>query len=303
MVLRPASRDDAQAALAVVVARDVADLGEPDYTLEDLLAEWGADGFALERDAVVAEDADGRIVGYAAMRPGEVLAAVHPDAEGRGVGTALLEWTEQRATERGHDRHLQSVANPRAAELLRAFGYAYARSSLRMLIDLDGASAAAPEPPAGITARPVDPERDAAALHALNERAFAPVSSYRSEDLAAFHSEHLQVSTLDPALSVVAEERARPVGFALCRRWADEGRGYVDLLAVDPLAAGRGIGSWLLRRVFAQCARGGLTQVVLSVASDNPRAAELYERVGMRVQHRLDAYERPMCDASPSSAV
>jgi ribosomal protein S18 acetylase RimI-like enzyme len=54
--------------------------------------------------------------------------------------------------------------------------------------------------------------------------------------------------------------------------------------------------------VFARCAQAGLRQAMLGVASDNPRAAQLYERVGMRVHYRLDAYERDMGDAAPSSA-
>ncbi len=303
MHLRPPTRDDAEAILAVVVARDVADLGEPDYLLEDLHDEWGAPGFTLELDALVAEE-DGQLIAYAAMRPGEVVAMVHPEAEGRGIGTALLEWTEQRATERGHDRHRQDIPerNTRAAELLRSFGYARERSYWRMLVDLDGTAGEAPEPPSGVTGRGLHPEGDAAELFALNERAFASVAAYRGEGIGAFRAEHLQASTLDPGLSVVAEEDGRPIGFALCRRWADEGRGYVDLLAVDPLASGRGLGSWLLRAVFVRCKAADLAQVMLGVASDNPRAAALYERVGMRVHYRLDAYERDMGDASPSSA-
>src|SRR3712207_8038982 len=67
--------------------------------------------------------------------------------------------------------------------------------------------------------------------------------------------------------------------------------GYIDLLAVDPAMAGRGIGSWLLAAVFARCRRAGLRQAMLGVASDNPRAAELYERAGMRVHYRLRSEE------------
>ena len=293
MTLRPPGLADDSAVLAVIVARDIADLGEPDYTLDDLREEWAEEGFEPALDAVVAER-DGRIAGYAAMRPGEAHAYVHPDAEGLGLGTALLDWTERRAAARGHARFRQDIGtrNARAAALLRARGYEHVRSYWRMVIDLDGRVAGAPANPAGIGARALDPAGDAEALHAINERAFASVASYRGEPLERFRAEHLGAATLDPGLSVVAEADGRPIGFALCRRWADEGRGYIDLLAVDPDAAGRGLGAALLAAVFARCRAAGLRQAMLGVASDNPRAAGLYERAGMRVHHRIDSYER-----------
>ncbi len=293
MDLRPPTAEDAPSVLDVIVARDVLDVGEPDYTLGDLHDEWAAPDFDPAVDAVVAE-LDGRVAGYAAMRPGEAHAYVHPDAEGRGLGSALLDWTERRAAERGHDRFRQSIGadNARAALLLRARGYERIRSYWRMVVDSGETAAAAPEPPAGITARELRPESDAEALYAINERAFSALADYRSEPLERFRSEHLGAATLDPGLSVVAEADGRPVGFALCRRWADDGRGYIDLLAVDPDAAGRGLGSWLLTAVFARCRAAGLRQTMLGVASDNPRAAKLYERAGMREHYRYDSYER-----------
>ncbi len=291
--LRPPTAEDAPSVLGVVVARDVLDVGEPDYTLDDLREEWAAGDFDQARDAVVADEA-GRIVGYAAMRPGEAHAYVHPEAEGRGIGAALLDWTERRAAERGHDRFRQDVGarNERAAALLRARGYGQVRSYWRMIVDCATVAAEAPPPPPGMTARELDPRADAEALYAINERAFASVASHRGEPLERFREKHLGAKTLDPGLSVVVEADGRPVGFALCRRWEDEGRGYVDLLAVDPDAAGRGLGSWLLAAVFARCRAAGLRQAMLGVAGDNPRAMALYERAGMRVQFRIDSYER-----------
>src|SRR4051812_42279778 len=99
--LRPPTRDDAEAILAVIVARDVADIGRPDYTLDDVLDEWDADGFDLATDAAVTED----LTGYAMLRPDQAMVSVHPDAEGRGIGAALLAFVERRAEERGDTVH------------------------------------------------------------------------------------------------------------------------------------------------------------------------------------------------------
>jgi ribosomal protein S18 acetylase RimI-like enzyme len=80
----------------------------------------------------------------------------------------------------------------------------------------------------------------------------------------------------------------------LCRRWAGEGVGFVDLLGVDPNERGRGLGSTLLRCAFASFAAAGLREAQLGVASDNPGALALYERVGMAPRHRADVFEKPV---------
>ena len=99
---------DAQAVLALLVARDIADVGAPGITLEDLQDEWCGAEFDLSADARVVETADGRIVGYAAMsREVTMVVIVAPDHEGRGVGSALRGWAEQRDRARGTARHRQ----------------------------------------------------------------------------------------------------------------------------------------------------------------------------------------------------
>ena len=47
---RPPSAADASAVLDVIQARDVADVGVPDFTLEDLAADRSRPGLALEDD-------------------------------------------------------------------------------------------------------------------------------------------------------------------------------------------------------------------------------------------------------------
>lgn len=82
------------------------------------------------------------------------------------------------------------------------------------------------------------------------------------------------------------------VGFALSRRWAEEGVVYVDILAVAPEEQGRGIGRRLLLEVFAAGREVGLSEAQLRVAADNPKALRLYEGLGMWQVFRLDVYGR-----------
>ena len=285
IALRPPRPDEAEAIAALVIAGDIHDLGEPDYTLGDLQDEWSASDFVLERDAVVAEK-DGVLVGYAALRRRNALALVHPDREGEGIGTALLDWCEARGP------HAQGVGerNAAARALLEARGYVRVRHYWRM--DRALAGDAEPQPPAGVTLRPVRLPEDGDALYAVSDAAFSGNADYRDESREQFGEEHLGAHSLDPGLSRVAERERALVGFALVHRWPDA-VAYVDLLAVHPDAAGQGIGGTLLRAAFAAAAHAGFARVQLGVASDNPNATRLYERVGMTRRFRVDAYEPP----------
>jgi GNAT superfamily N-acetyltransferase len=130
--LRPPAPADADAVLAVIIARDVADLGMPDFTIEDLRADWASPGISLEDDARVSAR-DGEIRGYAILLGDDAIVIVHPEAEGHGDGTVLRRWAEARAAERGTAvlRQFAAGANDRAREHLRKAGYAPAQHYYR----------------------------------------------------------------------------------------------------------------------------------------------------------------------------
>jgi mycothiol synthase len=295
MRLRAPTPEDAEAVLALIAARDVADYGAPDYTLADLRDEWALSGFRLERDAVVAED-DGALVGYGIVRPAGAFVVVPPEHEGRGIGTRLLRWAED------HGPRRQWVAERNAAghALLARSGYEPVRHYWRMRIAL-APPLSAPAPPPGIALRALRPLTDAEAIHAIDDAAFSVTPDYRPHSLEAFREEHLEAHDLDAGLSLVAERDGRPVGFLLVRRW-DTGEGYVDVLAVHPDEQGHGLGATLLRSAFAGIAAAGLPAAELGVASDNPRALRLYERAGMTQRFRVDVLEYKADDATATQA-
>jgi mycothiol synthase len=292
-VIRAPEPDDAEAVAKVVIAGDIADIGEPDYTLEDLHDEWGARDFDLAHDAVVVEERR-RIVGYATFRGPDVLIVVDPERRGEGIGTALRGWAEDRAREKGRQTLRQEVGdrNASAREHLTLAGYERERSYWRMELELDG-SETPPVPPKGFTIRPFDPAADGPALYVVNEAAFAGNADYQPESEAHFGDEHLRGHNLRPELSLVAEHGDGVAGFALVRDHGDK-VAYVDLLAVHPDFAGRGLGSALLRTAFADASQAGFRSGRLGVASDNPNAIRLYARVGMTQRWRVDSYARAL---------
>jgi ribosomal protein S18 acetylase RimI-like enzyme len=293
--LRAATAADAEAVLAVIVARDVADLGRPDFTLDDLRDEWNATGFDLETDAVVAELNGYRIAGYAGIRRAGALVTVAPEAEGQGIGAHLLEWVERRERELGRTHHRQWVGsrNGQARDLLTSGGYACVRSHYRMVRALGDPDRIAAPPLAAVLRRP-DFVADAEALHVLDVASFSSAPDYLPSSAGVFREEHLCAHDADAGLSNVAVEDGAMVGFLLTRRLADEDAGFIDLLMVHPDHQGRGLGTALLLTAFREYAAAGLGEAQLGVASDNPIALRLYERHGMRPRFRVDTYERPV---------
>ncbi len=292
-MIRPPQPDDAEAIAKLVIAGDIAEIGEPDYTLDDLRDEWAARDFDLATDAVVVEES-GRIVGYAAFRGSETLLIVDPERFGEGIGTALRAWAEDRAREKGLTTIRQDVGdrNTAAREHLTAAGYERERSYWRMELELDG-SETPPEPPKGFTIRALDTVADGHALYLVSSAAFSRNADYRPETETHFDDEHLHAHNLRPELSVVAEHEGRVAGFALVRDHGDK-IAYVDLLAVHPDSAGKGLGSALLRTAYAGAAQARFRSGRLGVASDNPNAIRLYARVGMTQRWRVDSYARAL---------
>lgn len=286
--------DDAPAVLAVFAAREIADLGAPIHRLEDLQEDWQGTELDLKDDARVVEVETGQIVAFAEVRRHGTLAVVAPEFEGRGIGARLLDWAEARERALGHPQYRQWVAaaNASARTLLTRAGYAKARSYWRLVRPLKGLGPPPPAP-AGLHLRPVEVERDARSLHALDAASFAGAPDYLPESLELFSEEHLEAHDFDAELSVVAERAERIVAFLLARRRDAEGVGFVAILAVDPDHQRCGIGTALLQSAFAGFAAAGLREAQLMVASDNPRALRVYERVGMTVQLQFDIYERP----------
>jgi len=302
MRTRPVDPRDAAAVLELIVARDVADLGAPDYTLADLESDWASSAVRLADDTRVVQDGEA-MVGYAIVRRSEALVIVHPDAVGQGIGSALLAWSQIREVELGRTRHrrIAAATDQAGGRLLTAAGYTRARSNWRMRLVLEDPPTPAPVPD-GIGLRALDLAADAVAVHELGERSFAAVPDFTPHTFAAFREEHLAVHDLDAGLSFVAEVRSdgdghgRPrgeaAGFLLSHRWPHEDAGYVGLIAVGPEHRHRGLGRALLTTAFAGYAAAGLAAAELGVASDNPRALALYEQLGMTPRFRIDSYER-----------
>jgi mycothiol synthase len=287
--LRSPTPADAEAVLAVILARDVADLGMPDFTIEDLRADWASPGLSLEHDARVSAQ-DGDIRGYGILLGDDAIVIVHPEAEGEGEGTVLRRWAEARAAERGTAvlRQFTAGSNDGAREHLRAAGYAPAQHYYRLRAELDHVPDA-PDAPL----RTFDGTRDEAAVHALVQEAFAEIEGHEFQPLETWRAKTIAKEGHDPALWLLLEDDEGLAGVALGERW-EAGTSYVAELGVARRARGRGHGRTLLLGLFEAFRRAGLTHAELSVHGRNRGALRLYESVGMRPTWQAERWEKAL---------
>src|SRR4051812_47185764 len=205
MHLRAATPEDAEAAAGLVIAGDIEEVGEVDYSLGDLHDEWRE--LDLARDTLIVSDDAGAIVGCAHFRGSDLLAQVDPRRQGEGFGTAILRWAHARARDRGATKVRQGVGHRGhgSRALLEANGYEPVRSYWRMVRATEPGERADED-----CLRPVH-EDDGDTLYAINEAAFARNADYepktREEWLATAFGGH----DVDHALSRTAPGR----GFAL----------------------------------------------------------------------------------------
>jgi mycothiol synthase len=275
--------------LRVLLARDVADFGYPDFTIEDLHADWETPGLELERDARVVEHG-GEIVASSLLLGDDALIYVHPDACGRGLGTALREHAEERALERGTAvlRQFVPMGNEAAAPLLLDAGYWPVQHYLRMRIELEDA----PRHADGAT-RAFDRDHDEIAVHSLMQECLSEVEGFIAEPLETWRRQRIDKKRWDPALWLVLEDGDGVAGAALGERW-DGGLGYVAQLGVAPRARGHGHGRTLLLALFEAFRADGLRRVELSVHGANRGAARLYESVGMTASWEAQRWEKAL---------
>jgi mycothiol synthase len=281
---------DAAAVLELIVARDVADLGYPDYSLEDVKADWATPGIDPARDAWLVEEGDGPVAYALLDESAAVMVTVPPASEGRGIGTTLREAAEARAAARGAPvvRQYVSASNEAALAHLRAAGYRLAHRYTRMRIELAQA-----EPPPAVPIRTFVPGSDDAPVHELLEAALGEIPGNVPHTLEAWRAVTVGKEGFDPLLWLLHEDAGGLAAVALCAG-RDGGVGFVDYLAVAARSRGRGLGRAVLLHGLAALRARGLTDGELFVQAENDNATRLYESIGMRPVAANERWEKAL---------
>lgn len=304
--MRPMREEDIPSVVDMINLCSIAMMGLPEFTLEEYRSDIEMPGIEWERDTRVVLAPDGQIVGYQDVLPPKEPPVhplswgyVHPEHEGRGLGTALLGWGEQRAREfiaqvpdelRVTLRTAALHGHSPTEALFEAFGLQPIRYAYRMVRELD-APPPAPTWPDGITLRPFDPERDALALFHAKDEAWRDHWGYQQESFERWRHRYIAVEDFDPSLFFVAMEGDEIAGLALCKpsRGEDPEMGWLNTLAVRRPWRRHGLGEALLLHTFNVFFERGQKRVGLGVDAGNPSGAvRLYERAGMAVTYRGD---------------
>jgi mycothiol synthase len=325
--LRPVVIEDVEAANALLNQYSNWQSGEDQSTVEDLRNEWLEPDFSLADNTLSAWDASGQMAAYGDFfdRGKQHFrlycwGLVHPDHQGNGLGSVLLDWALERARKEvpqapeGVRVSLQTgilSTNERAAALLRQYGFNHTRSYYRMRIDFDEQAPRAPVLPEGITIRAIERGEEGMAIRCAFE-SFRDHYGFIEEPYEQYESRwmhRLENDTkYDPSLYFVALDGDEVAGVSLCYDHipSDPEMGWVGTLGVRRQWRKRGLGTALLLHSFGEFHRRGKPRAGLGVdASSLTGAVKIYENAGMRSVRTYNEYSlelRPGIELSTQSA-
>jgi ribosomal protein S18 acetylase RimI-like enzyme len=321
--MRAATDDDIEGIVAVINASSMDSLGTPRVTINRQKRWFEISGINLATDSrlVTRTAGEEQVVGYLCLlseSPHVVSAingVVHPSYRGRGIGTSLLRWAEQRAHELLPLAPLGARvvlhcdifdANQPGRELLLAEGYDMVRDFIHLQIEMNDPPIR-PTWPAGVTVDDITPERWPAVVTALEE-AFqdhwgiinddsgaAAAEEDGNDQESAPPTEEDKAYFNTPGLCFVAMAGDEVVGSCLCNAKTVEfaGTGRLGSLSVRRPWRRQGIGLALTLHALGEFYRRGTRKVVTDTDGQNFTGSyRLYDKAGMTVYRREELYEK-----------
>lgn len=292
--IRPATAEDAQAVVDLYVLADIATLGEPSTTIDEVHADLEA---ATVRSAVLTA-ADGDLLGYAWLdhQPGHSKSwgdfELRPGSDPQGA-TAMVGWLTETARELAPGLPLHTFSDSQAGVKRSAYeaaGGTVIRNFFRMAIPFDR-PVPAPELGPGVAVRKVEPtEDDLRTAHRIADTSFADHFGHEAQTYETWLGFTARGALCDLSLWWFATVDGEPA--AVLYAAALPNSGHIDTLGTLREHRGRGLGRTLLLTAFAEIQARGLPKATLGVDSQNPTGAlQLYESVGMRMVNHGMRYE------------
>jgi mycothiol synthase len=280
---RPATAGDATAINDLIAACELADDGSVEIDEEDLVMGFGRVGFDPSADTTIVFDGD-LLIGWAEVYRGRAEVQVLPTHRRRGLGAALLAWTEARAFALGSAELDQTTttADMEARELFLAAGYRPKWDSWILRIDLADVTQATPASLEAIQIRPYDPATDERDAHRVWDNAIAAMRGQAPEPFDVWASQTIAYPSFAPRLSRVAIDGDELVATLLAYDLPDADEVWIGQVATAASHRRRGIAGAMLREVFTAARDAGRARCGLSTDSETGARA-LYERNGMRV--------------------
>ncbi len=313
-IVRPPKMSDMEDVLEMLEICDIHAIGEVEVSIDVLQTDWTLPTVSLERNFRVVTTQNGRVIAFAELWDTDeplvmtwAWARVHPEFEGLGIGTYLLEWSEQTSLEsmarapKEAQFTIQAGAKSTyqpANDLLINQGMKLNRIFSTMMIDLDE-QPDAPQLPGNIVIRPMQSvDQLPAVVHAI-EDSFQDHWGYVEQDFEKelAHWQHIVDTdpTFDQTLWFLAMDGDQIAGFSICKpnHGPNYNTGWVDVLGVLRPWRKRGLGLALLKHSFGELYQRDKTKVGLGVDADSlTGATRLYERAGMRPTRQFNTYQK-----------
>jgi mycothiol synthase len=293
--VRPFTPDDFPA-IAAFLAEDESHLfGRPSRLGVPDVTAW-LSGPDLLHDTWLFEE-DGMLVALGWVEKqhdaGIAVGVVHHSRRGIGLGSQLIERSEERVRTLGAARiHNVTLAPDLAAPpLFESRGYREVRRFWEMTIEFGDEPPTDAVLPAGLQIEPFSPDL-AAPFHAALEAAFADHWEYHPDPFEEWWQRQLARPDHDPSLWFLVRDGDEVV--AATRNDPERsGGGWIGALGVRPAWRGRGLAKALLLHSFREFHRRGKRRVGLGVDSENATGAtRLYENVGMVVDTEQVVWEK-----------
>jgi ribosomal protein S18 acetylase RimI-like enzyme len=227
---------------------------------------------------------------------------VLPEWRGRGIGTALLHWGEERARRLASAEHpgerfefagTASSVEPEAKALLLNEGYSFGYTTLEMDLDPAAPLLEVPLPP-GIEIRPALPEHIMliGASIAESYRDEFPGDRFRdTHSEAAGQTEWYSSPVHDLSLWRVGWDGDQVAGQVL--PMIERGMAIIDEVSVRPAWRRRGLARALLTHALRELRARGRSVVRLTTNLEfRTRASDLYESLGFHVIKSLPQYRK-----------
>lgn len=313
---------DLPAILALNNLCDIADEGEEVRTLEQITHQFAHFKNCDPARDILLGEVDGQLITFCRvwwMLKDEIdyvyqsWCSIHPDWRNKGLGQALLDYTEARlreiAMEQAHPTDMPRMFEtwsgptmPGATALLESSGYKPERYFFTMVRPLNTPLPEGPMPE-GLEVRPFEEAHNRPIWEALDE-AFRDHWGYvesTEEDYQRFLSSPTRQTQTN--LWQVAWDGDEVAGMILNAFFEEEDktfnrkRGWTDPICTRRPWRRRGLARALLVKSIAMFQEMGFDDTALGVDTENPSGAlKLYESVGYKTDKTWISYRKPMVD-------
>lgn len=321
--LRPYIPSEAQAVVDVINTASLRTVGFPRAVVDATGNIWSHRYVPFTSEKIVAVDQRDEIVGYAYFTSSdnnivaETGCSVHPDYWNRGIGTALLKWAQQRATDTSRlaPAGIRTVlqTSPYEAEtgvisLLKGQGYSAVREWVHLVIEL-GEAPVISSLSSGLTLLEMDLDHDWDMVGPAMDEAFTdhwgniPAEYLESEhaEQEVNNSEETPESPTDdsysnaPGYCFIVLDGDTVAGGILCNaklvERSDTGR--IGSIFVRPAYRRRGIARALMLTAFDAFWKNGFRRIITDTDADSvTHSTKLYRGLGMKPYRSEFTYEK-----------